>query len=113
MIFGRSIGTGPATLLASKNNPAALLLMSPFTSIKNIIKESSIKYLSFLVQDRFKNVEIISRVSCPTFLVHGKKDTLISYRHSQELYCRCGGPSSLIIPKEMDHNTFDFIDDLI
>mmetsp|Transcript_27363 Transcript_27363/g.26424 ORF Transcript_27363/g.26424 Transcript_27363/m.26424 type:complete len:143 (+) Transcript_27363:840-1268(+) len=87
--------------------------MSPFTSIKNIIKESSAKYFTFMVSERFKNVDLIANVTCPTFIVHGQRDTLISYRHSQELHMKCGGPSALIIPKDMDHNEFDFIDDLI
>mmetsp|Transcript_15034 Transcript_15034/g.10914 ORF Transcript_15034/g.10914 Transcript_15034/m.10914 type:complete len:98 (+) Transcript_15034:782-1075(+) len=87
--------------------------MSPFTSISNIIRESSAKYLSFMVRDRFRNIDLIADVTCPTFIVHGQRDTLISYRHSQDLHAKCGGPSALIIPKEMDHNEFDFIDDLI
>lgn len=45
ILFGRSIGTGPAAFLASKHEPCALLLMSPFTSIRDIIKESAGKYL--------------------------------------------------------------------
>jgi fermentation-respiration switch protein FrsA (DUF1100 family) len=53
ILFGRSIGTGPATYLASKNSPCALLLMSPFTSIRDIVRETAGKYLSFLISDRF------------------------------------------------------------
>ena len=33
-VMGRSLGSGPATHLAAKLNPGALLLMSPYTSIK-------------------------------------------------------------------------------
>ena len=32
-LFGRSIGTGPATYLAAKYHVACLILMSPYTSI--------------------------------------------------------------------------------
>jgi hypothetical protein len=34
LIFGRSMGSGPATFLAAHYNPGALILMSPYTSIK-------------------------------------------------------------------------------
>lgn len=34
IVFGRRIGTGPATFLANKYQPACLALMSPFTSMK-------------------------------------------------------------------------------
>jgi hypothetical protein len=39
VIFGRSIGSGPATYLASKYKPACLALMSPFTSLKAVVRD--------------------------------------------------------------------------
>lgn len=45
ILFGRSIGTGPASYVASKRKPGALLLMSAFTSIRDIIKDSAGNYL--------------------------------------------------------------------
>lgn len=38
LIIGRCIGSGPAVHLSSKFNPKALILISPFTSIKKAIK---------------------------------------------------------------------------
>ena len=38
MLFGRSIGSGPATWIAAHKNPGALLLMSPYTSIRACVK---------------------------------------------------------------------------
>ena len=113
MLFGRSIGTGPATHLAAHRKPCALLLMSPFKSIREIVKEQAGPLLQYVISDRFRNIDAIEKVRCPTFIVHGQKDTLISFRHSQELHARCGGPTALIMPRDMDHNEFDFIDDLI
>ena len=31
-----------------------------------------------LVKEKYDNVEAIREVNCPVFIVHGKKDTLIS-----------------------------------
>lgn len=39
IVFGRSIGSGPATYLASKYKPACLTLMSPFTSLKAAVRD--------------------------------------------------------------------------
>lgn len=36
IVFGRSMGSGPATHIASQRNPASLLLMSAYTSIRGI-----------------------------------------------------------------------------
>ena len=33
VLFGRSIGTGPASMLASMFNPSALIIVSPYLSI--------------------------------------------------------------------------------
>lgn len=38
-LFGRSIGSGPATHLASKKKPGTLILMCPYTSIRSIVKD--------------------------------------------------------------------------
>ena len=39
IIFGRSMGSGPATHIASVRKPAALLLMSSFKSIRSIAQD--------------------------------------------------------------------------
>lgn len=87
--------------------------MSPFKSIRHIIKDKAGKFLQYVISERFRNIDMIEHVHCPSFFVHGQKDTLISFKHSKKLYKKCGGPSAIIMPKSMDHNEFDFIDDLI
>ena len=52
-------------------------------------------------------------VTCPTFFVHGQQDKLISFTHSQEMLLKCGGPVSIVMPPNMDHNDFNFMGDLI
>lgn len=44
ILFGRSIGSGPASLVASQKNPCALLLMSAFKSIRDIVSEQAGQY---------------------------------------------------------------------
>ena len=39
LLMGRSIGTGPATEMASLYQTAALILVSAFTSLKNVIRD--------------------------------------------------------------------------
>ena len=86
ILFGRSIGSGPSTYLASKKNVGALILMSPFTSIRSVVRDLAGSWAQFLIKERFNNLEAISKVICPTFLVHGQRDSLISYLHSEKLH---------------------------
>ena len=39
IVCGRSIGSGPACYLASTYKPACLVLVSPHTSIRGIVKD--------------------------------------------------------------------------
>lgn len=70
LLFGRSMGSGPATFISAHYNPGALILMSPYTSIKNVVK-SKVGWLSFLVAEHFDNIKLMPKVMCPTFIVHG------------------------------------------
>jgi dienelactone hydrolase len=38
LLYGRSIGSGPACWLAANKNPGALLLMSPYTSLRAVVR---------------------------------------------------------------------------
>jgi abhydrolase domain-containing protein 17 len=88
IVFGRSIGSGPATLLAASNRPGALVLISPFTTLRRIIESMVGKYLSYTVKDRFRNIDEIKKVKCPVFILHGKADKIIPYQQSQQLACK-------------------------
>lgn len=111
-VFGRSIGTGPATHLARYKKLGCLLLMSGFTSIKAVVRNVAGR-ISSIIKERFNNIENMKHVTCSTFIVHGKKDTFIPYTHSQSLHETCRGPCSLFIPSNMDHDNFDYCDDLV
>ena len=63
--------------------------------------------------ERFRNQEAITKVTCPTFILHGIRDTLVKFTHSQILCDSCGGPSFLLLPENMDHNNLDVIGDFI
>ncbi len=80
------MGSGPATYLASKKNACSLLLMSPYTSIKDVSR-SLLGKLSFLltpiVYERFRNIDSIKEAKCPVFFLHGLKDRLIPHSHSE------------------------------
>ena len=59
LIMGRSIGSGPATFLAKKKNAGGLILMSPFTSLRDVVKGFSGSLLSYLVRERFRNIDLM------------------------------------------------------
>lgn len=83
LLMGRSIGSGPACFLASQYpKVAALILLSPFTSLKDAVKTYLGKLPAMLVRDRFINRHAIQKVECPTLLVHGMADRMVPPSHS-------------------------------
>ena len=112
ILFGRSLGSGPATYLASKFKPYGLILMSGYTSIKQAAKDLTM--FGFVVSDRFNNVKQIDKVSSPTLLIHGKVDTVINCSHSQNLYEKCTAQTKVLkMPNNMGHNKFNFNVDIL
>ena len=112
-MFGRSMGSGPATYLSAHHNPGALILMSPYTSIRNIVRNKVGSWVSWIVAEHFDNLKLMPKVTCPTFIVLGQKDTLIPFEHAQQLHEKCQGQTFMVLPTEMTHNDFDFYQDLI
>jgi acetyl esterase/lipase len=60
IFLGRSMGSGPATHLAAMNrDSSALILLSPYTSLKNAVKSLLGTIPAMLVRERFINEDQI------------------------------------------------------
>lgn len=116
IIFGRSIGTGPATYLANRSDCSALVLFSPYISIRGVAKEH-VGCLSCCAPDIFQNIDAIRTIRRPIFIIHGEKDEVISVKNSDALFAACHigtkEPKSIVKPQHMTHNDFYLEDDFI
>jgi fermentation-respiration switch protein FrsA (DUF1100 family) len=81
--IGRSLGAAVIGDLARDRPLRALVLQSPFTSVSHLAR----RYLvpSMLVRDPFDNLAAISAFDGPILLVHGTRDTMIPFAHSEQL----------------------------
>ncbi|MGM0365924.1 MAG: alpha/beta hydrolase [Actinomycetota bacterium] len=87
VVYGRSLGGAVAAHMASSGNPAALILDSTFTSIKDIGAE----LYPFLPVRRFfrfeyDTLDFVSGLNCPVLVIHSKDDEYIPYQHAQRIY---------------------------
>lgn len=98
--YGRSIGGGPATILAQKRKLAALGLESTFSDLATLVKEKSMP--SFLLKDKYNNVAIVENLSIPVFIYHGENDALIPFSHAQKL--KLAAQDALLISYQCGHN---------
>jgi fermentation-respiration switch protein FrsA (DUF1100 family) len=81
--IGRSLGAAVIGDLARDRPLRVLVLQSPFTSVAQLAR----RYLvpPVLVRDAFDNVGVVSAFDGPILLVHGRRDAMIPYAHSEQL----------------------------
>ena len=86
IVYGRSIGSGFATKLASDNHPRYLILDAPYYNFQRVAE----RFLPFLpmryvLRYKLRTDKWIRKVQCHTYILHGTKDYLIPIRHSEKL----------------------------
>ncbi|MEM1001659.1 MAG: alpha/beta fold hydrolase [Bacteroidota bacterium] len=78
VLYGRSLGTGVASYLASKNKVQQLILETPYYSIADVAKH---RFPFFPVQKllkyKFPNYQFLPRVKIPMTILHGTDDAVI------------------------------------
>lgn len=105
ILFGRSLGSGPAVYLAAQYPIGGLILVSPFTSVKGAVQSIAGRLAAWSFEERFPNSKIIPNVSCSTLFIHGEGDGLIPVEHSFKLFRLCRARKLLITPPKMEHNS--------
>lgn len=86
VLVGNSLGSGVATQLALEFQPAALVLVSPFSSLSDVVVEK-LPWLPgrWMVRDRFDNAAKIGKVTVPVLILHGTLDTMVAPAHARRL----------------------------
>jgi fermentation-respiration switch protein FrsA (DUF1100 family) len=107
VIAGRSLGSGPATQLATEVRPAGLVLESPMTSIPAMARVAyPFLPVSFLVRTRFDNLGKIASVACPLMIIHAADDEIIPPWMGRRLFETAREPKQWVsLPG--NHNDFD------
>lgn len=110
VIMGESIGSGVATILASRHEEAALVLDSPYDNIPMVASTGDflplplpVYFLDRLIADKFHADDAIGRVKAPVFMSAGCADKLILPARSEALYARANSPKKLIIGAHDKH----------
>jgi uncharacterized protein len=86
VIYGRSLGTGIATRLATVREAKMLLLETPYLSLPAVGK-SHFPLLPYkqMIDFKFYTDQCIWQVKCPIHIFHGTADELIPYSHAVKL----------------------------
>ena len=104
IVYGRSVGGGSATALASQQPVAGLILESAFTSAFRVVAP-----FPLLPFDKFSNLPKLKNVRCPVLVMHGQADEIIPFRHGQTLYEAASDPKAFLWVPEAGHNDFAIV----
>ncbi len=86
-LYGRSLGTGIAAYLASKNNPKQLILETPYYSILDVAKDRfPILPVEKLLKYQFPTNKFIKKSKCPIIIFHGTNDEVVPYASAEKLF---------------------------
>ncbi|MCB0464647.1 MAG: alpha/beta fold hydrolase [Aequorivita sp.] len=86
IIYGRSLGSGFATKLASMNNPKMLILDAPYYSLTKVTgRYMPFMPLSVILKYPMPTYKWLKYVKCPIHIIHGTKDKLIPFKSSVKL----------------------------
>src|SRR5689334_25087490 len=104
IIFGRSVGTGPATYIAARRPSTGLILQSPFVSAFRVL--TRIPLLPF---DKFPNYKNIRHVHSPVLIMHSHADSVIAFWHGQKMFDLANEPKQFFWAQKPDHNEMDLV----
>jgi uncharacterized protein len=110
VVYGESLGSGPAVWLASRGRPDALVLRSPLPSLVAVARRHYGPVPRLLLRDRFEVAELIATVDVPTLVVVGEDDRIVPPELSRRVHEAAAGPSRLVVVGGADHNDASLLD---
>jgi len=97
VVYGRSLGGGPASYLAARERPAGLILEAAFTSVPDV---GSRLYpwlpVHWLARIHYPVQENLARVQVPVLIVHSRADQLVPFAQAERNFAAAHEPKLLL-----------------
>jgi pimeloyl-ACP methyl ester carboxylesterase len=104
IVLGYSIGTGPASKLASVNSPKLLILQAPYYSLSDMMRHAYPIIPTFILKYKFATNNYLKDCKMPVVIFHGNQDEVIYYGSSLKLQSIFKQQDTLITLKGQGHN---------
>ena len=103
VLYGRSLGTGLATKLATEVHADLLVLVSPYSSLRDLAREHYSWVPGAVLRYPMRTDEWLPKVGIPVLMLHGERDDVIGVEHSERL--RALKPTAeLVRLRDVSHN---------
>ena len=99
VLWGTSLGSGVAAEMARRHRGAALVLVSPYTSIPDLVRDrASFSLPGVLLPDRFDTASKAAEIRMPTLIIHGDADEIVPFSMGERLATLIAGAVVLRVP---------------
>ena len=97
VIFGRSMGGGPATWLATQHTPGALILESVFTNVPDVgAHHYPFLPVRALATNQFDNESRVATIDVPKLHIHSRDDRVVPFELGREVYEAAAEPKQFL-----------------
>lgn len=104
VLYGESLGSAVALETALRHPCAAVILETPFLSIRAMAKTIYPFLPSFLIRTRFDNERKIAALSTPKLIVAAERDEIVPPEHARRLFELAQPPRQLYVILGASHN---------
>ena len=104
LYLGESLGGAVAIELALAHPPAGLVLLSAFTSVRDMARVHYPLIPTALVPDAYPSLRLIGLLRAPLLVLHGEDDAIVPVEHGRALFDAATDPKRLRIVPGVGHN---------
>lgn len=107
LLVGESLGTGVASLMAKEYDINNLILITPYTSLRDVAQS---RYwfapAKYLLLDNFDSLKNLSNYKGNSLTIMSEKDTVIDVKFAKQLYNSLHGKKEAILVKNAGHSSW-------
>ncbi|MFT5764429.1 MAG: fermentation-respiration switch protein FrsA (DUF1100 family), partial [Saprospiraceae bacterium] len=97
IIYGRSLGTGIGTELATKVKAKLLILETPYRTMPAMANKTiPFVPIKWIIKYQFRNISKMRKLRCPVHIFAGTLDQLTPYQHAVALAKRTQNPAQTL-----------------
>ena len=109
VVWGFSLGSGPAVALVAEHPVGRLILEAPYSSIADVAAAAfPIFPVRWLLKDPFRSDLRIARVKARLLVMHGARDPTIPIVFGERLFALANEPKQFVRFPDGGHNDLDY-----
>ena len=108
VLWGESLGTALAVVLAAEKPVGRVILEAPFTSA-TAVAAGRYWYMPvrLLMKDQFRSDESVGKITAPVLILHGAQDRVVAFAMGERMFELTNAPKHIVRFLDGDHEDLD------